>query len=316
MKSHGILAAILCLAACNGALPPAETEAAVQKEAAVARLMTWADLLALPKPEPDETVRTGPSETDIVDVWLPEGIGPHPTVLMIHGGCWQKSIADRTLMNYAADALRKEGMAVWNIEYRGVDEEGGGYPGTFLDVARAVDSLGEMGPDLGLKTDRVAAFGHSAGGHLAVWAASRHKIENGPLADDDPFPIAAVVNSGGLADLEASAPHTLPDCLASIMDDLTGVPTDHRPNVFSDTSPRELLPSGVLVVSVNGVDDRIAPPLLGEAYTRMAETAGDEARVLIVPETGHVELVAPGTAAFKAETALLKEMLGVSAAPD
>ncbi|MGB3625429.1 MAG: alpha/beta hydrolase [Henriciella sp.] len=278
----------------------------------MAALMTWSDLLAAPKPQPDRTVRTGSGETDIVDVWLPDGAGPHPTVLMIHGGCWQKSIADRTLMNYAADALRQEGLAVWNIEYRGVDEAGGGYPGTFLDVARGVDALGELGPGLGLETGKVAAFGHSAGGHLALWAAARHKLPaESPLYAEDPLPIAGVVNSGGLADLEVSAPVTQPGCLADILEQLVGAPSEGRPDVYSATSPAEMLPIGVRQISVNGAGDRIAPPILGESYTQKAAGAGDEAGVLIVPASGHVELIAPGTDAFQTQTALLKSILGL-----
>lgn len=317
MKVVSILAVCMCIAACSSPVTTSDealTEQEVQTVTPHQSLMSWQDLLSRPVPSPDQTVQTGPGATDLVDVWIPQGNGPHPTVIMIHGGCWQKSIADRTLMNYAADALRRDGMAVWNIEYRGVDEEGGGYPGTFLDVARAVDALGELGLALGLRTERVAAYGHSAGGHLALWAASRHRIEEGPLASEDPFPIAAVLNSGGLADLQASAPVTQAGCLADIMDTLTGAPSAERPDVFADTSPSELLPAGVWAYSVNGAEDRIAPGELGEGYTRKAQAAGDKSDVLIVPATGHVELVSPGTAAFEAETAILKDMVGLPGA--
>lgn len=275
-------------------------------------LLTWSDLLAQPKPDPSQTIRIGPSETDIVDLWLPDSEGPHPTVIMVHGGCWQKEIADRTLMNYAAEALRLEGIAVWNIEYRGVDEDGGGYPGTFLDVAKAVDALAERGPSLGFETDKVAAIGHSAGGHLALWAAGRHKLSpSSPLHSDAPLRIAGVVNTGGLADLEASAPVTQPGCLADIVDALTGLPSNDRPDVFSDTSPSELLPLGVQQISVNGADDAIAPPELGEGYTAKAVQAGDEASFVVAPHSGHVELITPGTAAFDIEMAALKSLLDV-----
>ena len=276
-------------------------------------LMNWGDLLGRPLPQPDMTMAIGPGETDLVDVWLPEGEGPFPTVLMIHGGCWQKEIADRTLMNYAASALRDEGMAVWNIEYRGVDEAGGGYPGTLLDVARAVDALAEQGPALGLDTSNVVATGHSAGGHLALWAAARRNIAEGsPLFNEAPFLPKAVVNVGGLADLEASAPVTQAGCLADIMDVLTGVPSDSRPDVFSDTSPAVLLPFGVPQISVNGRRDRIAPPQLGQGYTAKAAEAGDRAEYVEVPG-GHVELVAPDTPAFDRQIAILKDLLGLSA---
>ncbi len=284
-----------------------------EADAPAPTLMSWGDLTGRPLPEPSTSVRTGAGESDIVDVWLPEGAGPHPVVLMVHGGCWQKEIADRTLMNYAAKALRDEGMAVWNIEYRGVDETGGGYPGTFEDVARAVDALRTQGPGLGLDTSNIAAIGHSAGGHLALWAAARHRLaETSPLYDEVPFPIAGVVNTGGLADLEASASVTQAGCLADIMDTLTGAPSEGRANVLSDTSPAELLPIGVRQVSVNGGNDQIAPPVLGQGYTARAAAAGDDASYVEVAETGHVELVAPGTAAFDRQVAILKGMLGIA----
>ena len=274
------------------------------------RLMTWDDLFARPRPDPTHTIKWGAGATDIADLWLPEGAGPHPVVLMVHGGCWQKAIADRTLMNYAAEELRRNGLAVWNIEYRGVDEDGGGYPGTFLDVAHAADALRDQAAKYNLRVDRIAAFGHSAGGHLSLWLAARHKLPAGsPLHMDKPLKIASVLNSGGLADLKASAPVTLPDCLASVMDKLTGPPSASRLDVLSDTSPAEMLPIGVRQISLNGEKDGIAPPMLGEGYTARAKSAGDPAEVVVIPNTGHVELIAPGADAFKRETEILKDML-------
>ena len=268
--------------------------------------MSWSDLTTRELPQPQSTHAYGDDAAQVADLWLPEGTGPFPVVLMIHGGCWQKAIADRTLMNYAAEDFRQRGMAVWNIEYRGVDEAGGGYPGTFLDVRAATEKLFELGPSLNLNTEQIAAFGHSAGGHLAAWVASQSNIpaasEIGPAA---PFPVSAVVISGGLADLEASAPVTLESCLASIQDDLTGAPSGDRPNVFADTSVSELLPASARLISVNGERDRIAPPELGQALAEKVEAAGGEGQFVVVPDTGHVELIAPGTAAFDVQAALL-----------
>ena len=99
-------------------------------------IMQWSDLLDQPRPTADRTIAYGKDPLQIVDMWLPEGNGPHPVVVMIHGGCWQTEIATRDIMNYIADDLRKDGIAVWNIEYRGVDR-GGGYPGTYQDIGAA-----------------------------------------------------------------------------------------------------------------------------------------------------------------------------------
>lgn len=272
--------------------------------------MRWQDLLSRTKPAPTHAIAYGARPHESADLWLPDGAGPFPVVLMIHGGCWQKEIADRTLMNFAAEALRREGVAVWNIEYRGVDEDGGGYPGTFLDVAKAADALRGAAQSYPLKLDRVVAFGHSAGGHLALWLAARPRLPvTSVLRTSDPLPIAAVVNSGGLADLRASIPVTQAECLADIAGKLTGAPTPSRADPFADTSPAELLPTGVRLVSVNGEKDRIAPPVLGEGITARATAAGDRAQLVVIPGEGHVELIAPGSAAFREEMRLIKQLL-------
>ena len=209
-----------------------------------------------------------------------------------------------------ADGLRQQGWAVWNIEYRGVDEPGGGYPGTFLDAGAATDALRLQAEAANLDLNRVTGIGHSAGGHLILWLAARSKLpDDSPLRVSDPLQFQGVVVSGGLADLEASRPITLPSCLDAIHDQLTGPPSPQRPDPLSDTSPARLLPVGVPFVSVNGSEDQIAPPLLGEGLTRMAEAAGDRTSQIVVPGTGHVELVAPRTAAFEVQVEVLESFI-------
>lgn len=307
------LASIFMVAAigCSGPAPEAPAvPPASPAITAPAALMTWADLLGRAPVSPTHSIQWGEGATDIADLWLPEGGGPHPVVLMVHGGCWQKEIADRTLMNWAAEDLRQRGLAVWNIEYRGVDEEGGGYPGTFTDAARAADALRDQAAAYNLDIRRVAAFGHSAGGHLALWLAGRPRLPaTSPLRMDDPLKLTGVVNSGGLADLEASRDVTQRSCLSDIYDQLVGSPTPTRARPLSDTSPAELLPLRVRQLSVNGHKDRIAPAVLGSDWTRKARAAGDNAEVEIVLNTGHVELVAPGTKAWDIQAAALIDML-------
>lgn len=306
---------LLALAACSASEPGTSAQTPSPAPATVApdvpaRLMTWNDLLGRAPVTPTHSIQWGEGATDIADLWLPDGAGPHPVVLMVHGGCWQKEIADRTLMNWAAEDLRKRGLAVWNIEYRGVDEEGGGYPGTFMDVARAADALRTQAGVYNLDINRVAAFGHSAGGHLALWLAARGNLPaRSPLRMDDPLKLVGVVNSGGLADLAASRGVTQRSCLDSIFENLVGQSSPTRANVLSDTSPAEMLPLRIPQVSINGHDDRIAPPALGSGWARKARAAGDEARAEIVMDTGHVELVSPGTKAWEIEAAVLQEML-------
>src|SRR5687767_7477519 len=125
-------------------------------------LMVWPDLLERERPRESETIPYGDQALQVVDLWLPQGKGPHPTVLMVHGGCWTTAIADRRIMNWIADDLRKRGIAVWNIDYRGVDRGGGGYPGTFQDAAAAVNSLREHSARYRLDIRPLVAVGHSA----------------------------------------------------------------------------------------------------------------------------------------------------------
>jgi hypothetical protein len=126
---------------------------------------------------------------------------------MVHGGCWQTEIADRRIMNWIADDLRKRGIAVWNIDYRGVDREGGGYPGTFLDAAAAADALREHAAALQsrhLAAGRGRPFGRRAPGAVAGRPAALPPLGS-PLRTGDPIPIDTVVSLGGLPDLELAA---------------------------------------------------------------------------------------------------------------
>lgn len=272
------------------ALVPASAAAIQPQQAkpAPAALLKWSDLLARPKPAPTATIRYGADPLQLVDVWLPRGRGPHPTVLMVHGGCWQTAIAERDLMNWAAEDLRRRGIAVWNIEYRGIDRPGGGYPGTFLDVAAAADSIRSNARRYRLNTRRVVAVGHSAGGHLALWLAGRKNLPlSSPLAKRRPLPIAAVVSLGGLPDLEE----------ASRVANGCGLEPSNTlgKGHYRETSVPWLAPLRVPQTLINGLQDEIIPTTMAKNYQRRMRAAGDRVTVRWVDRTGHVELITPGT---------------------
>ncbi|MBX9813125.1 MAG: esterase [Proteobacteria bacterium SG_bin5] len=264
--------------------------------------LTWPDLTRRPRPAPQATIAYGAAPEQKVDVWLPTGPGPYKTVLMVHGGCWQTDIADRSLMNWLAQDLRGRGYAVWNIDYRGVDRPGGGYPGTFADVAAAADALAANAARFELDTKRIVAVGHSAGGHLALWLAGRAKLPAASaLAARDPLPIAAVVSLGGLPDLEAVAASPDNGCGTEVIAKLVG----DRPDRFADTSIPRLLPLGAEQWIVAGEDDKIVPMRLSQAYFEQARAGRDPVALVRVPRTGHVELVAPESTAWKQSVALI-----------
>ena len=265
-------------------------------------LMAWPDLLNRPKPQPSLTIPYGEDPLQIVDLWLPAGDGPHPVVLMVHGGCWQTQIAERDIMNWIADDLRRRGIAVWNVEYRGVDR-GGGFPNTFLDVAAAADALPGHADRHRLDLSRLVATGHSAGGHLALWLAGRPRLPEGSaLRTADPIAIRTVVSLGGLPDLEEAARPPGSGCGTEIIERISG-------GRFAETSVPRLAPLGVKQVLINGRQDRIIPISYAEAYAAPMRASGDEVEIRMIDNTGHVELIAPDSAAWAAAVAEIERTL-------
>lgn len=279
--------ALLALAAC------AMSETAPSPASGPDGLMRWPDLLERPRPTPTTTIAYGEDPLQVVDLWLPEGPGPHPTVLMVHGGCWQTEIADRNIMNWIAEDLRRRGLAVWNIDYRGVDR-GGGYPNTFLDAAAAADALRAYAGRHNLDISNLVATGHSAGGHLALWLAARSRLpEDSPLRTANPIPIRAVVSLGGLPDLEEAARPPGSGCGTEVIARISG-------GRYAETSVPRLAPLGARQVLINGLQDRIIPTAYAEGYATPMRAAGDDVRVRMIERTGHVELIAPETEAWAA----------------
>jgi acetyl esterase/lipase len=307
LKPLALISGIALAACAVGQTPDNSPDDARQDKAAggtTARLMTWPDLLERPRPAPSATISYGADPLQVVDVWLPEGNGPHPVAIMVHGGCWQTDIADRTIMNWIADDLRRRGIAVWNIDYRGVDR-GGGYPGTFQDVAAAADALRTHAAHYRLDVSRVVAAGHSAGGHLALWLAARPRLPEGsPLRTANPLPIAEVVSLGGLPDLEEAAREPGSGCGTEVIARISG-------GKFAETSVPRLAPLGLPQVLINGRQDRIIPVAYAEGYARPMRAAGDDVRVRMLDATGHVELVAPETAAWAATVEELRRALNI-----
>ena len=277
-------------------------------KASAAPLMDWPDLLRRPMPSPTREIAYGALPEQVADLWLPAGKGPFAVVLMVHGGCWRSRVAKLTIMNYAAEDLRQRGIAVWNVEYRGVDRPGGGYPGTFQDVAAGADKLAEIAATYHLRTDHVVAFGHSAGGHLVLWLAARSRIPAASrLHAARPLPIAAVVSSGGLPDLEVVRAGG--NCGADSVAALVGPPNAIRSDVYADTSPAELGVGSDKEQLISGDQDPLAPPALADAYAAKMRRLGAAIGATTAPDTGHVELISPGTPAWSLTVRTIQRLL-------
>lgn len=298
MKRTGARAALASLALFMSALPAMVS---------AMPLMQWSDLLSRPHPHADVRIAYGPDPSQIADLWLPKGPGPHPVVVLIHGGCWTAHVADLSIMDFTASDLRSRGLAVWNIEYRRLGQPGGGYPGTYQDVAAALDRLPAEAKAHGLADGSYVVAGHSAGGHLALWAAARRRLPAwSPLHTAHPLPVKAVVDIAGIPDLKTD---TNTVCGPDTVSAMAGAPSPGRPDIFADTSPAALAPLGVPTWVIHGADDQAVLPAVGAAYAALARARGDQVEV-ITPPGGHVEEISPGTEAWRTISDVIIRLAG------
>jgi acetyl esterase/lipase len=237
----------------------------------------------------------GRGRDQVGELLRPHGAPPAggwPVVVLVHGGFWRQRY-DRTLMTPLAEALQRDGFASWNLEYRRVGGEGG-WPTTLEDVAAGIDHLAGL-TDIDLQ--RVAVVGHSAGGHLALWAASRHRLPaEAPGAGPDLVP-AAAVGLAPVADLEGAALAGLGD---GAVTSFLGGSQRRFPRRWRWADPIRLVGHGVPVLLVHGSEDEDVPPEQSAAYHDAARSAGDEVSVVTQP-IGHRDVIDPGSPAW-AET--------------
>jgi len=254
--------------------------------------MALADYMALGGPAPDAHVAYGPAPSQYAELFVPQGAGPFPVAVLVHGGCWTAKFGGITQLRNMAGALRARGIAVWNVEYRRVDEAGGGYPGMYQDMHAALDTLQAQGARYPLDLARVVAVGHSAGGQLVQWIAGRERIPaSSVLYRKNLLPVRAVVSLGGLADLRRERALIKESC-GRDTPELAGEPSKERPDVYADTNAAELLPNGTHTILVTGELDTISPPRVAHDYARRAQAAGDSAEVVILPGASHYDEVA------------------------
>ncbi len=241
-----------------------------------------------------QRISYGDSEWQFGDLWLPPD-EPAAIVVLVHGGFWRK-IYGLDLMDPLAADLVGRGVAVWNIEYRRVGHEGGGWPGTLTDVAAAIDLLRAIGTDHRLDVDGVSVVGHSAGGHLALWLASRSLLPPGAQGSD---PVVTPVRAVGLApvaDLAAAERNGVGN--GAVGDFLGGGPDD-VPDRYAIATPG--IADGVGVTIIRGSADDVVPA----AYT--LPSGGDPGGVSVVDIAGddHFDLIDPSSRSWAAALAAL-----------
>ena len=255
------------------------------------------DVLTRPAPPPDLVIRYGTGAEHVADVRLPKrrtgaAVRPAPLVLFLHGGFWRVAY-DRSHTGPMAAALAAAGYAVCVPEFRRTGQPGGGWPGTFDDVAAAVDrspTLVREAAGLGVIADGPALLsGHSAGGHLALWAAGRHLP--GP---DSAWRSAAgargVVVLAGVSGLADCYDQGLGSGAAAIL--MGGGPADFSQR-YRNADPAVLLPLGCPVRLVHGSLDDVVPAAMSRHYAAIGRAAGDHTTATDVPGASHVDLIDP-----------------------
>jgi len=236
-------------------------------------------------------VHYGPEPDQFGELWLPPTGATAPVVVLIHGGYWRARYRLDLMHALAADLVRR-GYRVWNIEYRRVGTPGGGWPGTFQDVAAALDALAEHTP-----AASVVLVGHSAGGHLALWAAARRRLPaTAPHGLGRPAVVVPdlVVSLAGVSDLTEAADRRLSD--DAVVGLLGGTPAE-IPDVYRLACPLRLLPLGVPQVAAHGTRDTSVPLDLTTLY---AAAAGPECVPMILPGADHFDVIDPTSAAWAA----------------
>ena len=259
-------------------------------------MVTFDEVAATPAPPADHRESYGSGPLQFGELRLPRGRASSPVVVLLHGGCWRAAY-DYAHLAPAAAAFADAGYAVWVPEYRRVGDGGGGWPGTFDDVASAVDyvrTLAERYPVL--DSTRVILVGHSAGGQLALWAASR-KAGDVRSGATPPLSAVGVVSLAGITDLAAYAS---PAGCGSAVVPLMGGTSAEVPDRYRAVSPIERVPLGVPVRIVHGASDTTVPLDQSRRFAERTVAAGGRAVVTEVPGAGHFDVVAPQSAAWPA----------------
>jgi acetyl esterase/lipase len=248
------------------------------------------EILDLPAPAADARLHYGPDAFQFGDLRVPEGPGPHPVAIVIHGGFWRARYG-LEYMGHMCEALKRAGIATWNVEYRRIGNPGGGWPGTFLDVAAGADFARRLAEKHHLDAAKSIAIGHSAGGHLAVWLAARRRLPAGSALEiADPLVLHGAVPLAGVVDLRRGWELRLSD---GAVGELIGGPPEKFPDRYRAASPIELVPLGVKVRLLHGTEDSVVPIEISNNYQKAASGAGDDARMIVLPGADHFAPVDP-----------------------
>ena len=240
----------------------------------------------------------GPDPSQYAQLYLPAE-PRRAVVVIVHGGYWRAHYTAELGQPAALD-LAARGWACWNLEYRRAGN-GGGWPGTFEDVAAGIDALAGAAAEHRLALDSVVGLGHSAGGQLAAWAAGRGGLPAGSAGADPAVPLTAVLSQAGVLDLRRAWELGLSD---QAVRNFLGCGPEDESNRFALADPMRRLPLPVPVYAFHSRQDEAVPFELSERYVAAARAAGGRAELVPVPG-GHMDLIDPASPAFESVRGVL-----------
>jgi acetyl esterase/lipase len=272
-------------------------------------LVTWDDVTTRRVPAAGYRLAYGEGRLRFGDLRLPSGDAPFPLAVIIHGGCW-RSENDLGHISHLSSALTRTGIATWTIEYRRVGDAGGGWTGTFEDVAAGIDHARALAKQFPLDLSRVVLIGHSAGGHLALWVAARRNLPEGsPLSSAEPLVARGVVSLAGISDLRTFSVGSA-YCNASVPP-LLGGTADEVPERYRQASPIELMPLRVPQRLLHGALDTYVPVEQSRMFADRARSLGDDVELTVLPAIGHFDLIAPWSRAWPTVERTVMKVLGL-----
>lgn len=250
------------------------------------------EILERKPPPADFRISYGPAPRQFGDLRVPRPGGTkHPVAIVLHGGFWRSRFT-LDYMGHLCGSLQQAGIATWNLEFRSIGDDGGGWPGTFDDAAVGAAHLLQIAEEHNLDLARIVTVGHSAGGQLALWLASK-RLSRG------------CVSLGGVANLKRAWELGLSE---SVVAELLGGDPSEVPERYRAADPVELLPLGVPQRVFHGRSDTIVPFEIAEHYVEVAQAKGDDAKVIAL-DGGHFELVDPETTQWAAAKAEIMRMV-------
>ncbi|MGA2696627.1 MAG: prolyl oligopeptidase family serine peptidase [Terriglobales bacterium] len=250
------------------------------------------DILTIPPPPADARVAYGKDPNQFGELRFPKTGGPFPVVMNIHGGFWRAQYGLAHAGHLCA-ALTDKGYAAWNVEYRRVGNAGGGWPGTFEDIASSYRFIPQMAKQYKLDASRILVMGHSAGGQLAL-CLSAHEGS-----------VKSAVSLAGVVDLQkAYQQHLSNDAVVEFL----GGKSNEVPEHYHEADPMQISIKATQWL-IHGAADDVVPPSFSRNYVQAKQRLHEDAHYLEIGPAGHYDLIDPRSRAWASVVSTVQHLL-------